>query len=71
MTATNRIQDQFLGQFKADKTEIVVFFVNGFQMKGIIEDYDEETVSLYSQNKHHLIYKHAISTFTVDEVTEE
>lgn len=42
-------------------------------MKGTIEDYDKYIVCLLSQGKQHLIYKHAISTFTIDEAatTEE
>ncbi|MCU5746784.1 RNA chaperone Hfq [Staphylococcus sp. SQ8-PEA] len=71
MTTTNHIQDQFLGQFKAEKTEVIIFFTNGFQMKGVIEDYDEQIVILYSKGKQHLIYKHAISTFTLDDGSEE
>ena len=27
-------------ELKADKTEVTVFFLNGFQMKGVIEDFD-------------------------------
>jgi host factor-I protein len=73
MNTTENIQDKFLGQFKADQTKIIVFLVNGFQMKGTIEDYDKYIVCLLSQGKQHLIYKHAISTFTIDEAatTEE
>lgn len=67
MNTSENIQDKFLGQFKADQTKVVVFLVNGFQMKGIIEDYDMYLVCLLSQGKQHLIYKHAISTFTIDD----
>ncbi|MDG5480022.1 RNA chaperone Hfq [Staphylococcus xylosus] len=67
MNTSENIQDKFLGQFKADQTKVVVFLVNGFQMKGIIEDYDKYLVCLLSQGKQHLIYKHAISTFTIDD----
>lgn len=66
MIANHNIQDQALENFKADKVEITVFFLNGFQMKGVIEDFDKYVISLVSQGKQHLIYKHAISTFTVD-----
>ncbi|PWG67633.1 RNA chaperone Hfq, partial [Enterobacter mori] len=45
----------------------IVFLVNGFQMKGIIEAYEKDLVCLLSQGKQHLIYKHAISTFTIDD----
>lgn len=67
MNTSENIQDKFLGQFKADQTKVVVFLVNGIQMKGIIEDYDKYLVCLLSQGKQHLIYKHAISTFTIDD----
>ncbi|MBI5972376.1 host factor-I protein [Staphylococcus caledonicus] len=66
MIANHNIQDQALENFKAEKVEITVFFLNGFQMKGVIEDFDKYVISLVSQGKQHLIYKHAISTFTVD-----
>lgn len=66
MIANQNIQDQALENFKSEKTEVTVFFLNGFQMKGTIEDFDSQVIRLVSQGKQHLIYKHAISTFTVD-----
>ena len=71
MIANENIQDQALENFKAEQTEITVFFLNGFQMKGVIEDFDKYMISLVSQGKQHLIYKHAISTFTVDNESSE
>ena len=66
MIAKNNIQDEILEKFKLDKTELTVFLLNGFQMKGTIEDFDKYVVNLFSQGKNHIIYKHAISTFTVE-----
>ena len=66
MIANHNIQDQTLENFKVNQTEVTVFFLNGFQMKGVIEDFDKYVVNIVSQGKQHLIYKHAISTFTVD-----
>ena len=71
MIANENIQDQALENFKAEQTEITVFFLNGFQMKGVIENFDKYMISLVSQGKQHLIYKHAISTFTVDNESSE
>ena len=71
MIANENIQDQALENFKSEKTEVTVFFLNGFQMKGTIEDFDSQVIRLVSQGKQHLIYKHAISTFTVDNEAEE
>lgn len=71
MIANENIQDQALENFKSEKTEVTIFFLNGFQMKGVVENYDKYVVSLISQGKQHLIYKHAISTFTVDNESSE
>ncbi|WRN75003.1 RNA chaperone Hfq [Staphylococcus aureus] len=71
MIANENIQDKALENFKANRTEVTVFFLNGFQMKGVIEEYDKYVVSLNSQGKQHLIYKHAISTYTVETEAQE
>lgn len=71
MIANENIQDKVLENFKANQTEVTVFFLNGFQMKGVIEEYDKYVVSLNSQGKQHLIYKHAISTYTVETEAQE
>lgn len=71
MIANENIQDKALENFKANQTEVTVLFLNGFQMKGVIEEYDKYVVSLNSQGKQHLIYKHAISTYTVETESQE
>ncbi|HCD5459950.1 TPA: RNA chaperone Hfq [Staphylococcus aureus] len=71
MIANENIQDKALENFKVNQTEVTVFFLNGFQMKGVIEEYDKYVVSLNSQGKQHLIYKHAISTYTVETEGQE
>ncbi|HEB2281350.1 TPA: RNA chaperone Hfq [Staphylococcus aureus] len=71
MIANENIQDKVLENFKANQTEVTVFFLNGFQMKGVIEEFDKYVVSLNSQGKQHLIYKHAISTYTVETEGQE
>lgn len=68
MIANENIQDKALENFKANQTEVTVFFLNGF---GVIEEYDKYVVSLNSQGKQHLIYKHAISTYTVETEGQE
>ncbi len=41
MIANENIQDKALENFKANQTEVTVFFLNGFQMKkGVIEEYE-------------------------------
>ncbi|MGV3243853.1 RNA chaperone Hfq [Staphylococcus sp. 11261D007BR] len=57
------IQNKYLENYKKEEKEITVFLTNGFQLRGKIEDYDADVVDFFSQGKHHIIYKHAISTF--------
>lgn len=57
------IQDQFLNQLRKDGTNVTVFLLNGFQLRGQIKGFDNFTVLFESEGKQQLVYKHAISTF--------
>lgn len=63
MAEKENIQEVLLKKFKSEGTELTVFLLNGFQMKGKIVDFDDKVVLLDIQGKEHLIYNHAISTF--------
>lgn len=63
MAEKENIQEVLLKKFQSEGTELTVFLLNGFQMKGKIVDFDDKVVLLDILGKEHLIYKHAISTF--------
>nr|WP_263313426.1 RNA chaperone Hfq [Mammaliicoccus sp. Marseille-Q6498] len=63
MSEKENIQNVLLEKFKSEGTELTVFLLNGFQMKGKIINFDDEVVLLDIQGKENLIFKHAISTF--------
>ena len=56
------LQDLFLLRARGDRLNVIVFLMNGFQMRGIITGYDPFVVVLESEGKQQVIYKHAIST---------
>ena len=56
------IQDVFLNGARRDRTQITMFLMNGFQMRGTVSAFDSFTVVLESDGKQQLVYKHAIST---------
>ncbi|MGM0846669.1 MAG: RNA chaperone Hfq [Bacillota bacterium] len=58
------IQDQFLNQLRKDNTQVTVFLLNGFQIRGLVKGFDNFTVLFESEGKQQLVYKHAISTFS-------
>lgn len=70
MAEKENIQEVLLEKFKSDGTELTVFLLNGFQMKGKIVNFDDNVVLLDIQGKENLIYKHAISTFVVTQDVE-
>ena len=55
-------QDSFLAQARKTRVPLVVFLVNGFQMRGILTGFDSFVILLQTDNKQQMIYKHAVST---------
>lgn len=60
-TKTN-LQDLFLLRAKRDKLPLTMFLMNGFQMRGVITGFDPFVITLESEGRQHIIYKHAVST---------
>ncbi|MBB6444186.1 RNA chaperone Hfq [Bacillus benzoevorans] len=63
MKTSVNIQDQVLNQLRKDGTNVTVFLLNGFQIRGQIKGFDNFTVLFETEGKQQLVYKHAISTF--------
>ncbi|HZK43429.1 MAG TPA: RNA chaperone Hfq [Syntrophomonadaceae bacterium] len=58
------LQDAFLNQIRKEKIPVTIFLVNGFQIKGLVNGFDNFTVIIEMDQKQQLIYKHAISTIS-------
>lgn len=56
------LQDVFLNLIRKEKTVVVIYLTNGFQIKGTVKGFDSFVVMVESEGKQQLIYKHAIST---------
>ena len=56
------LQDTFLTRIRRNKTNVTLFLMNGYQLRGVVTGFDAFTVILTSDGKQQLIYKHAIST---------
>ncbi len=57
------IQDTFLNQVRKDKIPVIVYLINGFQIRGHVKAFDNFTIVVEADGKQQMIYKHAISTF--------
>ena len=62
MAANETLQDLFLNEMRKDRQLVTVFLMNGFQMKGVVTGFDSFVVTLVSEGRQQMIYKHAIST---------
>lgn len=56
------IEKKYLEDLMERKIQIRIFLVNGYQIKGLIKNFDDKAIYVESENKSQLIYKHSIST---------
>lgn len=57
------LQDQLLSGMRRSRTQVTLFLMNGFQLRGYIHSFDAFVVLLLQPDgKQHMVYKHAIST---------
>lgn len=56
------LQELFLLRARRDKVPVIMFLMNGFQMRGTITGYDAFMVVLEGEGRQQVVYKHAIST---------
>jgi host factor-I protein len=64
--AANRaqLQDTYLAEVLRQGVSVVVFLMNGVQLRGTVRGYDAFTIVLEYEHRPHLVYKHAVSTIS-------
>jgi len=59
------LQDAFLSQVKKEAAMVVIYLVNGFQLKGVVKGFDNFTILIENnENKMQMIYKHSVTTIS-------
>ncbi len=58
------LQDSFLNQVRKENVAVIIYLMNGFQLRGLVRGFDNFTVIIENDGKQQLVYKHAISTIT-------
>lgn len=64
-TAQN-IQDAFLNSARRDKLSVTINLMNGSTLSGRIKSFDKFSVLMDSGGQDYLIFKHAISTISLE-----
>ena len=62
MQKTQNLQDTFLNYIRREKIPVTLFLMNGFQLRGIVRNFDSFAVLIEADGRQQMIYKHAIST---------
>jgi host factor-I protein len=70
MPKINNLQDAFLTQLRRRGTNVTMFLMNGFQMRGVVTGFDSFVVVLSSEGRQQVVYKHAISTIAPERSVE-
>ena len=58
------LQDNFLNHVRKENLAVVIYLVNGFQIRGLVKGFDNFTVIIENEGKQQMVYKHAISTIS-------
>ena len=59
------LQDAFLSQVKKEAAMVVIYLVNGFQLKGVVKGFDNFTIFIENnESKLQMIYKHSVTTIS-------
>lgn len=60
----NELQDSFLNHVRKENLGVIIYLMNGFQIRGLVRGFDNFTVIIENEGKQQLVYKHAISTIS-------
>ncbi len=56
------LQNKIYEELACERIPVTLFMMNGFQIRGVITDYDSFVIVLVVDGKQKIIYKHGIST---------
>lgn len=59
---TLQLQNLILNNARKTKMEIIIYLINGVQIKGLIKSFDDYCILVEKDNTQQMIYKHNIST---------
>ena len=62
--AMMNLQDSFLNHVRKENLAVVIYLVNGFQIRGLVRGFDNFTIIIENEGKQQLVYQHAVSTIS-------
>ena len=62
----NTIQDSFLNSARKERSNVTIYLMSGVKLTGRIKSFDKFSVLLDVSGQDFLIFKHAISTISIE-----
>ena len=70
-TTKSEVQDNFLSTLQKNNQSISIFLKSGIQLRGNITSFDDFVIILSKNNAHQMVYKHAISTICLTQISND
>ena len=66
MSELKDLQEHLLLEAQKLRKPVLIITTNGFQMRGVIDASDRDVIVLKDERRLQMVYKHAISTVTLN-----
>lgn len=64
-----KIEQEKLEALRSSRKTVDIFLRNGYQIHGVIKDFDDEVIIVNSRNRKWMLYRHMLSGIVLEEVT--
>ena len=64
----NALEREMLEGLCKSRKEVRIFLQNGFQLKGVIKNFDDEVILINAMGKRQMVYKHMVSSIDLEDI---
>ena len=62
MSTNTALHEKMLEEIVNERVPITIYLMNGFQVRGIVRNFDDTGIAMETDGKQQFLFKHAIST---------
>ena len=64
----NALEQELLEGLCKSRKEVRIFLQNGFQLKGVTKNFDDEVIMINAMGKRQMVYKHMVSSIDLEDI---
>lgn len=69
VTTKKNLEQAKLAELRSSRKTVDIFLRNGYQIHGVIKDFDDEVIIVSARNRKWMLYRHMLSGIVLEEVT--